>query len=683
MAPAADNIRAPMQLADRNDSPHVPRRWFAAVAALLALLLLAWQVHWLWPYVSDDAFISLRYAERLVDGKGLTWNDGEHVEGYSNLLWVLATAGLLRVGMDGLTALRVLGALCSGLAIVVTAFGLRQRRAGEAGATLAAPLMLAASPPLAAWTCGGLEGPMLLLWGCCGLVLLLPALGDDEVPRRRCLWAGVPLALMCLTRPDAPLWVAATGFVAAMIWFLDRGFAAALSRLTALAFVPFLAIAGQVMFRVSCYGDWLPNTAYVKTGISRLSLQAGLQYVSGASAALGGVLLFAAIGLLLLWRLQARRRGLVLAVPVLVFYGYLIAVGGDHFVAWRMFFMVLAPLVLLGGLGLQQLGGRGVGSALLALLFGLGLPALQLFLTRHDERTLKARDEVWEWQGKSQGEALGRAFATEQPLLAVDGAGVVPYYSRLPCLDMLGLNDRTIARTDPEQDGPLLHFTPGHTHGNGAYVLSRQPDLVQFSHPPGTDLPSFPSGSWLEASADFRRDYRCVHFDIDTPMPPDWQPERVRGVLWVRLLGKVGVQLSSGRVEVPAFLLGSLLHLASVQNLPPQLGEGDWRLPALLAGDRWRRQQSAAVPAGDGFALELRDEVAALQELPLGKGRWRVALEPADAAVAVGLRDAAGTLLPRDGELWRWDGGPVTLEVRATDAARLPLQLRRVVLTVP
>lgn len=32
-----------------------------------------------WPFLSDDALISLRYSERLVAGMGLTWTDGERV----------------------------------------------------------------------------------------------------------------------------------------------------------------------------------------------------------------------------------------------------------------------------------------------------------------------------------------------------------------------------------------------------------------------------------------------------------------------------------------------------------------------------------------------------------------------------------------------------------------------------
>ena len=60
------------------------------VAAILLSLgsLGAFCRHY-YPFLSDDALISLRYASRLLQGKGLTWTDGPPVEGYSNLLWTL------------------------------------------------------------------------------------------------------------------------------------------------------------------------------------------------------------------------------------------------------------------------------------------------------------------------------------------------------------------------------------------------------------------------------------------------------------------------------------------------------------------------------------------------------------------------------------------------------------------
>lgn len=41
----------------------------------------------------DDAFIVYRYVDRFLEQKGLTYNDGERVEGFTSLLWTLLLAG--------------------------------------------------------------------------------------------------------------------------------------------------------------------------------------------------------------------------------------------------------------------------------------------------------------------------------------------------------------------------------------------------------------------------------------------------------------------------------------------------------------------------------------------------------------------------------------------------------------
>ena len=92
-------------------------RWkWATILVLVAILLAhAWRYM---PHLEDDALISLRYAARLLAGHGLTWTDGPPVEGYSNLLWILATASLGALGIDLVTALRILGCTCMAAVIV-------------------------------------------------------------------------------------------------------------------------------------------------------------------------------------------------------------------------------------------------------------------------------------------------------------------------------------------------------------------------------------------------------------------------------------------------------------------------------------------------------------------------------------------------------------------------------------
>ena len=74
----------------------------------------------------DDAYITFRYARHLAEGYGLgAWNrTGEHVEGYSSLLWTLLLAGAARLGVDIRLASKVLGAAA---ALVVIAALVRRR----------------------------------------------------------------------------------------------------------------------------------------------------------------------------------------------------------------------------------------------------------------------------------------------------------------------------------------------------------------------------------------------------------------------------------------------------------------------------------------------------------------------------------------------------------------------------
>lgn len=58
--------------------------YVASVAAMFARLY-----HF---NVVDDAYISFQYARNWVSGRGVVFNPGEHVEGYTNFLWVALLA---------------------------------------------------------------------------------------------------------------------------------------------------------------------------------------------------------------------------------------------------------------------------------------------------------------------------------------------------------------------------------------------------------------------------------------------------------------------------------------------------------------------------------------------------------------------------------------------------------------
>src|SRR5262249_17069495 len=128
-----------------------------ALAASLALLL----AHaWSYRFLTDDAFISFRYARNLSHGAGLVFNPGgDRVEGYSNFLWVVLLAAADKVGVRpeiAATAFSLAATVALWATILWFALRLLPPSASRAWALLPL-LLLAATRSVAVWSTGGLE----------------------------------------------------------------------------------------------------------------------------------------------------------------------------------------------------------------------------------------------------------------------------------------------------------------------------------------------------------------------------------------------------------------------------------------------------------------------------------------------------------------------------------------------
>lgn len=659
-------------------NPPAPTSWrWIALATLPALVLLACQASWPWPFFSDDAFISLRYAQRLLAGDGLTWTDGERVEGYSNLLWVLATATLGALGLDLVLAARLLGGALTVAALWLLACAGRPDSARTAASAALAPLLAASAQVVLGWTLGGLEGPMVLCWLAWGYSRLLRAHATEP---DLAAWspatlhrASVPFALLCWTRPDGPLWVAATGLSLGLCT-VAHGLPTALVQALRFAALPFAAFALQLLGRGLYYGDVVPNTAHVKAEFDPAALPAGIDYLLAAAGAHLGLVLAAGAAVVLgLVRAATRAPALLLLVPILVWFAYLIAIGGDHFPGRRLWHGAIAPLALMATLR----AGRAVPWPWsLALVVAA---SWNVAIARTDPQSHELRGEIWEWRGRAVGHALERAFGAQRPLLAVDAAGAVPYYSRLPALDMLGLCDRTIATTPTpawlSTMQPDVPRPPGHLRGNGRYVMDRAPDLVLFATPPGLPLPVFASGCEIEDDARFLDGYRGVLVDLgDVAILPDHE-ESLVVPLWVRRDGACGVRTAADHLTIPAWLFaGHALAAPIVRRHQPPTSDAaaEARAAAALASTiRWfTERQAVAKPDAEGrLQLELRAPVLLSYILRPPPGTWSVYGEPSnpDVEIAPARVDATGA-------------ADVTLELRPRAGATLPVRLDRVVL---
>ena len=453
----------------------VPRRalFLAIVAGFLAHVLV-------FNFVTDDAYISFRYAENLARHGAQEFNLGERVEGFTNFLWTVTLGGLLSLGAPPEIASRVLSALLGAATLLLT---LRlARRSDPTSLQLVAPALLAALPGFAAWSSGGLETALFTALGLLGVALAL---------RDRFAAAGVVLALASMTRPEGALLFAAAA-TAELLYGRRPSF-----RFYAAFLVPFAAFYA---WRFWYYGHPFPNTFYIKAAVGGTSLANGGRYLLGFARENG---LWLCAPLLALYRARDRRLALHSLVLLPLYTLYVASVGGD-FMALHRFLVPMTPYLAL--IVHDTLRGRAwlryAAPALIALCAWNA--------ARVDRGTLAfigARDGI---------DSIGylRKFADDRVIIgrwmrrnlpadtyvAVGGAGALPYSSGLRALDSFGLSDAYIAHhVRPAGDRPG-HQKVAPLH----YLLERKPDLICFPplaalkergyrsvcmKPPGLDAP--------------------------------------------------------------------------------------------------------------------------------------------------------------------------------------------------
>jgi hypothetical protein len=251
---------------------------------------------------------------------------------------------------------------------------------------------------------------------------------------------------------------------------------------------------------------------------------------------------------------QSRKRALLLLSMALLWGLYVVIVGGDLFPAWRQFvpLIVIFTFAIIEGfrLGYIYIQERSP-SNLPSLIFSsvILIPVLFVIYT-HVQFTNpvngRAIVEQWEWDGQVVGLLLKKAFANQQPLIAVTAGGCLPYWSELPALDMLGVNDYYLPRHRPKDigEGDL-----GHELGNGRYVLDSKPDIIIFHTGFLGDV--FRSGQEMQRTKEF--------FESYTPIRCRGMiPYEYLAVLWFRKYSdKIGVSQGSQEIRVPGYMLNA------------------------------------------------------------------------------------------------------------------------------
>ncbi len=467
---------------------------FGALMVPLSLL-----VYKSW-FVTDDAFISFRYARNWAAGEGVRYNLGDAVpiEGYSEFLWVALGAAVTLTGLDQVQVLCGVSALCAALLLFLTMRAARDLGLSEPAIVLAG-LLLVATPTFSVWATGGMATMLhaLLVFSAFDLLALR---SDRNINYAAA--AGIGLAI-ALVRVEGVAWVLVVAAAAGLYrWLERRPIAAPIGTLLAVAAVGFGIFE---TWRWNYYDVPIANTYYAKVAFGPDAVIRGGRYVGSflLTYLIPALAIPAfAVGL----RGNRRNASLALAIPAASTVGYSVAVGGDFMAHFRLMLPALPFLGLLCGIGLQGLLDRQptarprerlAGAACLVAVLGIA-PAFDAHVlpyqlrARHDGSRLTDPDEAgrsvtseqqfWRrMKTRANGFALrGQILREHLPhgsSIVLSAAGGIGYYSDLYIYDRNGLIERRRERGSEGLGGRL----PGHdqTAPLSSY-LARQPDVLYF-----------------------------------------------------------------------------------------------------------------------------------------------------------------------------------------------------------
>jgi hypothetical protein len=453
------------------------------IAVIAGVLLFAYrwsslEVDVLRGLIVDDAYISARHAQNLVEGHGLNFNADERVEGYTNFLFtlLLAIPPYLDIALEPFV--RAIGAL-SALGVVALTMLIARPIVGRIVAVLLGLALVADA-----------RFVFFSMWGLETIFTCLPyLLGMHWMFQRRHSAGSAALAAAMLTRMDMALIVAPVLLYALALAWLDRR-ERPLGAAIGAILLPITGIFGTYfVLRWGYYGWMLPNTFYAKVGSPANAWHRGATYVHECLVAMGisgivyaSVGAWLVVGVLAIWFKRrtppeiaaALGRALTVLGCATAYLAYTTLVGGDHF--QERFIYHAIPVLLIACLAPWSLLASAVASAFPSgkrLYAGTAaLAASLVVLLAQAPHRFGTYDALAGWV------SLGRYLKERAPVgavLATDAAGALPYFSGLKSLDILGLANTTIAhRTVPELGSGIA----GHEKSDPKYIVEQRPDFI-------------------------------------------------------------------------------------------------------------------------------------------------------------------------------------------------------------
>lgn len=522
-------------------------------------------------FIQDDAFTSLRYVENFVNGKGMVFNDGERVEGYTNFLWVMLLSAIkfLDLAFNFNLDLPFLAQFLStlfGVPVLLIVYLLSkkilQSKTRESTAivfSFSSVIMVLFTTPFIYWSVSGMETSLFILLTLLSIYYFL----DFENPRHRNFFVLFSI-LNSFLRPEGLfffLLLISFQMIKNYMAVNEFGFSIKLrnafdKKILNAVIVYFLPIGVYLAFRLAYFGYPFPNTFYAKTDFRIEFLLRGWKYYTDFLEAymVYGILYLPMLIQLIRFKTNAIEN--VLIGFCLIYTVMIIFIGGDVLPIYRFFLTVMPLLFILFINSTFELINEFIQgrfhsivkySLILILIaysilnYNRNIPEMmekrsyesglvskmkiyaEILNSVSEEEKIKSKITI-----KSKSKSIGKESGFT---VAMSTIGAFSFYSGARIIDLVGLTDEYTAHNPKEVEGIDVHLPVLWKERiyNAGYVLSEKPDYVIF---PAGAKPSAFAECALFVQEEFRKNYYMQLFyskELNQLLPVFTRFENVRG----------------------------------------------------------------------------------------------------------------------------------------------------------
>lgn len=415
-------------------------------------------------WIVDDLYIYFRYASNFANGKGIVFNDGDHVEGISGLLWMFVLSLYSYSGLSPEFSAKLTG-LLSVIFQIFIIFRICLKFKFDLNAFGTCALMLF-NLPFIIWSVSGFE---IMLYMSIQILIFYLILNSDTIKINPFI-LSLLIFLVTISRPEGIL------FSVCYLFFVftvsgDKSYTLKVSS------VYFITLSGLLLFRYFYFGDLLPNTYYAKIGHSIFgsyelkSYKNGLFYLKDFF--LHNIQFIPLIILIpVSFKFLKKNKFFIFTLTVVLLqFGFVIFAGGDWMVQYRFIVPAIPYLSVLTFVCLRYLKEKynfnRYSTALTSVFF---IILMTISYISEDKSVIKKETVMWNRLKEITPEL--KKIIPSGSVVANGSSGIIPFYlDDVRFIDLVGLTDRHIAKN-------------GYRHGSWfekslpEYVYALNPDWI-------------------------------------------------------------------------------------------------------------------------------------------------------------------------------------------------------------